>query len=168
MRILIVEDLRPMALGLAEVLQLMGHSVLCVVGFRSLAPILAIDLDGQDQTIHPDQFDLVLSDGQLEQFCDGGKQIQGVDVVQRFTGLGSLCIGISSADSINSELLANGAKFAGNKTVVFLAILGKVFNLEDVATKSQQCAAKLSAFKSSSQDNQSLKDQGDAILKKYL
>lgn len=163
MKVLIVEDFRALAKGLSEVLQSRGHQVQCVVGFRCLEKLLAVDLDDKDVNLMSD-FDVALVDGCIEQFA--AEPIDGPAVVARFANAGAKCLGISTEDEKNKLMISNGAIDGVNKAVAFAALVGSVVSVEELFADDMSAKQRLHELRASfnTDANKCLRKQCDALV----
>lgn len=163
MKVLIVEDFRALAKGLSEVLQTQGHQVQCVVGFRNLETLQAVDLDDKDVALTTD-FDVALVDGCIEQFA--ASPIEGPAVVARFAKNGVKCLGISTEDDKNKLMISNGAIDGVNKAVAFAALVGSVVSVEELLADDQSAKQRLHELRGTlnTDANKPLRRQCDALV----
>jgi DNA-binding response OmpR family regulator len=166
MKVLIVEDFRALAKGLSEVLQAQGHQVQCVVGFRNLETLLAVDLDDNDVTLTTD-FDVALVDGTIDQFAE--KPIEGPAVVARFAKDGVKCLGISTEEEKNKLMISNGAIDGVNKAVAFAALVGSVVAVEELSADDQSAKQRLHELRAnfSTDANKPLRKRCDALVMQH-
>ncbi|MDX2065765.1 MAG: response regulator [Fimbriimonadaceae bacterium] len=104
-RILVVEDYVPLVLTLRQRLESAGYAVDAVVGFRSLTPEESVGLwANRDVPIHLARYDVAFLDFYLL------GNFRGIDVLRALLGAGpARCIGISSSQRANDEMIAAGA-----------------------------------------------------------
>jgi len=165
MKILIVEDAVCMARAFEAVLTQQGHDVQCVVAFESLEPVVAITLDKEKVALDLSSFDIALVDGQLIQ-C----QFQGPQVVQAFVARKLACVGISSQDEINLELITLGAKIALNKALALAAFYLGILTPDNARQPSGKIRAQLRRLERDFRkpEMQSTRRQLDALVMQFF
>ena len=167
MRILIIEDFRPIAKGFSELFAALGHEVFWVTGFHDVRDLVAITPDGQSKTIVPGDFDIAFVDGEIE----GGKDIDGVAVVARLVLDGLQCVGISTVADLNEKMRAAGAAVCAQKVVIFLAFVGESITPEQLLDGGEEAALavlNVNLAELNSEENRPLRKKGDALIARYL
>ncbi len=171
MRILVVEDFRAIAKGFSEVLREQGHQVDCVIGFRDINTLQAVDIDDCDVTLTAEAYDFALVDGQLEQFNDQpSNPIQGPAVVARLVRSGVPCFGISTEQDFNDKMVSNGAKSAANKAVSFVIFVHSLITVEQAIANDAQTVQRLQECRANITTDayKAMRRNCDKLVQKYL
>lgn len=140
MKVLIIEDFEPIALGMQKIFTDRGHQCDCIIGVRSFQPFIGVALDKQDIAIDPSEYDVVLCDFELV-----GK-IRGPAIVHDLTARGIPCVAMSSVDSCNDEMVANGALMGFFKLTVLAALIEGDLTAEGCRTGTPDVIATVSAY----------------------
>ncbi len=138
MKILIIEDSLSMAITLSEALERQGHKVTWLTGVLTLKPFVGTTQGGENCTIEPRQFDLLIEDGELK-----GSPYQGEQIVEFVSALGVACIGNSTIQEINQEMTQKGALLVARKPILLAAAQAGFFQPEQVKSDLSGLAAKL-------------------------
>ncbi len=125
MKVLIIEDFEPIALAMQQTFTDRGHQCDCLIGVRSFQPFIGIGLDKQNIVIDPSDYDVVLCDFELV------GQIRGTTIVHDLAARGIPCIAMSSQESCNDEMVANGAIMGFFKLTVLAALVEGDLTAED-------------------------------------
>lgn len=162
--VLVIEDTPAVGKAFSEILQSKGHDVTWVTGIKSLRPLVGITPEGAEIGLGR-RFRFALVDGDLGKDALTGPEIVGTLKEHRI-----LSIGTSTIDSFNVDMLKNGAPIAANKATVITSLMAGKLDLKAAAKAPSLMQDSLKRFAETlhNRENEPLRKQADALVKKYF
>jgi hypothetical protein len=162
--VLIIEDTPFMGRALQWTAEEQGTRATWITGVKSLNPFTAMREGGETLPLNLRRFNMALVDGQLP------GELQGPNIVGELARNRVFSIGMSSVDSMNAEMIQNGAQIAARKPVVFSALVDGKLNLRQVLGSSQQTQSYLDSLSASFLDpaQEATRERANVVLKRFL